>query len=312
MSPEGAGGATIDAVVSHHTDPTRSGVSRFNEVLAEQLGVPVLYLSTQPELEKLRCPLLSFKFSEIGVDERQPVERLLARSDGSLRVFLHDWSGDPLEELVVRAAESVYCGNDEVRAKAAGFSDAVETLWAPGLILDTRAFQPASISVFSFGMAHKVRTDMFRRLRDLLEATEESYALYVSNANHETATLEDARLVYEEMHGVFPRGLYFMGNLSDVAVFNYLTTTTYFAAFFASGARANNTSLASAMEHGAVVITNLDEHSPPWLRHMETVIDINQCDALPSDSLVLKEISANAMREARELGWDRLADRIRS
>ena len=83
------------------------------------------------------------------------------------------------------------------------------------------------------------------------------------------------------MREIFPRRLYFMGHLSDVAVYNQLLDTTFFAAFFRDGARANNTSLASAMEHGAVVITNLDEHSPPELRHMDNVIDIERCDELP-------------------------------
>jgi len=160
-------------------------------------------------------------------------------------------------------------------------------------------------------MAHKVRTDMFERLRRLLEATGRSYALYLSNANHETATLDDARLVYEEMQRTFPRGLYFMGNLSDVAVYNHLVQATFFAAFFREGVRANNTTVASAMEHGAVVITNLDEHSPPYLRHLDNVIDIERCDVLPDDPLELRRISVRAMETSRTLSWDRLVEVVR-
>ena len=72
---------------------------------------------------------------------------------------------------------------------------------------------------------------MFRLLRDLLDASGRSYAVYVSAANHETSSLEDAQAVFEEMHGLFP-SLYFLGNLSDVAVHNQLRRSTYFAAFF--------------------------------------------------------------------------------
>jgi len=75
--------------------------------------------------------------------------------------------------------------------------------------------------------------------------------------------------------------------------------------------RANNTSVASAMERGAVVITNLDEHSPAELRHMDNVIDLQQTDALPFDPLVLGRISVRAMETRRELGWDALVKRLR-
>ena len=161
-------------------------------------------------------------------------------------------------------------------------------------------------------MAHKIRTDMFRRLKALLDGTGESYALYLSNANHETATIEDAQLVYEEMHEIFPNRLYFMGNLSDVAVFNSLLDMTFFAAFFPGGVRANNTSVASAMEHGAVVITNLDAQSPPYLVHMENVVDVNQVDALPQDPLALRRLSVGAMETARRYDWSALANTLRA
>ncbi len=61
---------------------------------------------------------------------------------------------------------------------------------------------------------------------------------------------------------MFP-SLYFLGNLSDVAVYNELRRATFFAAFFDGGVRANNTSVAAAMETGAVVITNLDQPRRP-------------------------------------------------
>jgi histidinol phosphatase-like PHP family hydrolase len=113
------------------------------------------------------------------------------------------------------------------------------------------------------------------------------------------------------MRQIFPRRLYFMGHLSDVAVYNQLLDTTYFAAFFRDGVRANNTSVASALEHGAVVITNLDAHSPPELRHMDNVIDIARCDELPADLLTLKRISVRAMETARERSWAALIQTLR-
>src|SRR5439155_24748105 len=124
-------------------------------------------------------------------------------------------------------------------------------------------------------------------------------------------SMRDAQVVFEEMRRIFASRLYFLGNLSDIAIHNYLEQTTFFAAFFIGGVRANNTSVASAMERGAVVITNLDHYSPPEFIHLDNVIDIHQCEELPSDPLVLRRISVRAMETARERGSERLVDSLR-
>ena len=116
----------------------------------------------------------------------------------------------------------------------------------------------------------------------------------------------------EEVHETFPKELYFLGTLSDVAVYNYLQQTTFFAAFFPGGVRANNTSVASAMEFGSVVLTNLDEHSPPELVHMDNVIDIERCDELPSDRAVLERLGRRATETARARDWNALVDRLQA
>ncbi len=297
----------MDAVVSHHLNPFRSGVARFNALLAERLGVPLVGLR---EAGPVRAPLLSFKVSELGPDD----ERVLAeRLDGwALDLFLHEWRGAALERALVARAGRVLCGNRAIADAVAPLHPRVESLWTPGLILEERRIAPAELTVFSFGMAHKIRTDMFRRLRDLLEATGRSYAVHVSTANHETATMADAEAVFAEMHALFDGRAYFLGTLSDLAVVHELERATFFAAFFAGGVRANNTTVASAMERGAVVVTNLDEASPEGLRHLETVVDLEQADALPADPLELRRISVAAMEYARGRGWDRLVDVVRN
>jgi len=297
--------------VTHHRDGFRSGVARFNELLAQHLEVPIFGLFDEG-LGRLESPLFSFKFSELGPDyavlaDTVPDERWRAAA-----LYLHDFSGSDLERRAAGAARWVYCGNEQIRDEVQQLTDRCDTVWTPGLLVDDRTFAPAEISVFSFGMAHKMRADDFAKLRDLLERDGSSYALYVSTANHETASMSDAQTVFEEMHEVFPRRLYFLGNLSDVAIHNYLEQTTFFAAFFIGGVRSNNTSIASAMERGAVIITNLDRHSPPDLVHMDNVIDLEQCEQLPADPLVLRRISVRAMETARARGWDRLVERLGS
>jgi hypothetical protein len=299
----------IDAVVTHHRDGYRSGVARFNEVLAEHLGVPLVGLF-EPEAFATSCPLFSFKFSELDEAERDALLRALDARPWRGELFLHELAGDPIEERLVRAARRVHCGNQEILEGVRGLTAAAGAVWTPGLIVDDRPFRPAEVTVFSFGMAHKIRTDIFRRLRELLDASGRTYAVYVSAANHETASLRDAELVFREMHEIFPHELYFLGNLSDVAVANYLRQTTFFAAFFASGVRDNNTSVASALERGCAVITNLDEHSPPELVHMDTVIDIRRCDELPLDDLVLARLRLRALEVARARTWTQLVSAL--
>jgi hypothetical protein len=300
----------VDAVVTHHRDSFRSGVGRFNELLADRLGVPVVGIR---KLLTAGCsrPLLSFKVNELSSAEVGVLEELVETKPFEWELFLHVYDGLPVEKALVRGAAHVHAGNHEVYAQVEGLARSADTLWSPGLILDERPFAPTDISVFSFGMAHKIRTDLFERLRELLESTGRSYAVYLSAANHETTRMSDAHLIFDELHEIFPETLYFLGNLSDLAVYNYLRSSTFFASFFLGGVRANNGSVAAAMEKGAVVITNLDEHSPPEFVHLDNLIDIAQLAELPTDEGELEAISRRAAETARARGWDALVDRLR-
>jgi hypothetical protein len=306
----GASSARVEAVVTHHRDGFRSGVARFNELLASRLGVPLYGVDDEAEPGWGRS-LFSFKVSEMGDWERDALAERMRRLDWHGEVYLHDWAGLDLEREIVERARRVHCGNLEIHEQVRGLNADVDDVWTPGLLVDRRDYEHAELSVFSFGMAHKIQTEAFGRLRELLDASGRSYAVYVSAANHETSSLEDAEAVFREMHEVFPT-LYFLGNLSDVAVHNQLRTATFFAAFFPDGVRANNTTVAAAMETGAVVITNLDEHSPPEYVHLENVVDIGRCDELPTDPAVLDGIRARAVETARSRGWDALAERMRA
>lgn len=300
--------ARTTEVVTHHRDGFRSGVARFNELLAERLGVPVRSLD---ELDAVGArPLLSFKVGELDPTAEASLARWLPGA-GPYELFLHEFGGAELERRLVAGAERVHCGNAAIETAVRGLARRADVVFTPGLILDDRAFPAVELSVFSFGMAHKLHLELFRRLRELLDATGRTYALYASAANHETASLRDSASVFEELHELFPDELYFLGNLSDVAVFNYLRETTYYAAFFPAGVRANNTSVASALERGAVVLTNLDEHSPPEYRHGENLIDVMRCERLPTDPAELTAISEAALETARARSWERLVERLR-
>jgi hypothetical protein len=87
--------------------------------------------------------------------------------------------------------------------------------------------------------------------------------------------------------------------------------STFLAAFFEKGLRANNTTVNAAMECGCSVITNLDEFSPKGLVHMKNVIDINLCDRLPDADQ--NERIGRAAREVAQAqyGWDQLVAQLR-
>ena len=300
----------IDAVVTHHRDRFRSGVVGFNEELSSRLGVPMLGIDDLARGDA-RLPLLSFKPRELAPHEAELVTRAIDDPSFRWEVFLHEYAGTPLEERLVSGALAVHCGNSEIAARVERLNPRSSTLWSPALLVDRREFPAVDVSVFSFGMAHKLRIDTFRKLAALLEQSKRSFAVYASAANHETASLRDTEVVFEEMRTLFPENLYFLGNLSDVAVWHHLGACTFYAAFFPEGVRANNTTVSTAMERGAVIITNLDEYSPPELVHMHNVIDIERCSELPLDADVLRALGENARAAAAARGWDALVRAFR-
>ena len=304
----------MDCIVSYHMNPLTCGVAKFNHVLASYFGVPMLQ-AFDPELAGRRHPLFSLKFSEFSAADVERLKALLGTlpPGGSFSIFLHEFLELPLEHELVRKAAIIYCGNLELLARIRALRpDAVEA-WAPGMLFEQPRFRKSDLSVFSFGMAHKLSVGNYRKLRNQLEATGMSYCVYLSTALHEGTSFDgNFELAYKALHEIFAGNIYFLGYLSEVAIYNYLFSTTFFAAFFNRGVRANNTSVHAAMECGSVVVTNLDEHSPAPYVHQLNLIDINQAKDLPTDPRILSLISANAKAVARTFGWDRLVERIRS
>jgi hypothetical protein len=301
----------IDCIAGYHLNPWTCGIAKFNMLLARHLGVPVVGIGSE-DLDNHQTPLLSLKLSEFTPADAEALDRWVSIHAGRFELFLHAFDATEIEWRVLAAAARVYCGNRELsRTLSPARPDIVE-LFCPGTLLSPQRFQRTELSVFTFGMAHKIRVPLYRRLRDLLEATGRSYSVYVSTALHENTSFDDAFVIrFKELLSIFNGQIYFMGYLSDTAVFNQLVDCTFLAAFFEKGLRANNTSVNAAMECGCAVITNLDEDSPQGLVHMKNVIDINRCDRLPEF-----DEAARIGRGAREVahseyGWDQLVAQLR-
>src|SRR5918999_1070322 len=128
-----------------------------------------------------------------------------------------------VEHRLLLASSRVYCGNAELFSNLSPVRPDIQELFCPGTILNPQRYQQTDLSVFTFGMAHKIRVPLYRRLRDLLEATGKTYSVYVSTALHENTSFDGSFVVrFEELQAIFNGQVYFMGYLSDTAVFNHL------------------------------------------------------------------------------------------
>jgi hypothetical protein len=302
----------IDCIAGYHLNPWTCGIAKFNAILARHLGVPVVGIRAV-ELGSYRRPLLSLKLSEFSGPDIADLDIWSVAHAGQFELFLHAFEGTDIEKRLVASAGRVYCANRELFQQLDPLHHDVQELFCPGTILNPQRFERTELSVFTFGMAHKIRVPLYRRLRDLLDATGKSYVVYVSTALHENTSFDGSFVVtFEELQAIFERHVYFMGYLSDTAVYNHLMDCTFIAAFFDKGLRANNTTVNAAMESGCAVITNLDDHSPTGLVHMKNVVDINRCDRLP-DLEETRRIGLAAREIAHSrYGWDQLVAQLRS
>lgn len=306
----------MDCILSYHMNPLTCGVARFNRALADRLNLPMLPLLSE-EARKFRRPLISLKLSEFEDEDVGRLEKIVEGWDERMqpRLFFHDYTATPVEADLLRRAQTVYTGNEALELELKPLHANVVRAWCPGHLFDAVPFpDDVDISVYTFGMAHKVRADYFYRLHDVLEASGKEYCVYISAAIHEGRSLDDSfTAAYEELKRIFGKRIYFLGFISDTGLYNYLRQCTYFAAFFSSGVRANNTSVNTAMQAGAVVLTNLDEHSPEEFRHMESCIDIRQCGGeLPVDESVLSSIAKRGREVAAANGWGPLVELFQS
>jgi hypothetical protein len=252
------------------------------------------------------------KLSEFSGGDLRQLDLWVQAHTGEFDVFFHAFDGTEPERRQLLGADRVFCGNGELTAQLRPERPDAAELWCPGTILNPQRFADTELSVFTFGMAHKIRVPLYRKLRDLLEASGKSYSVYVSTALHENTSFDGAFVVtFEELQAIFNSQVYFLGYLSDTAVYNHLLDATLLAAFFERGLRANNTTVNAAMECGCAVLTNLDEHSPRGLAHMRNVLDIHTCDRLP-EVADLQRIGRAAQETIHgQYGWERLVEQLK-
>lgn len=271
----------VDAVLSYHADPISCGVTRFSQQLAKRLEVE---WGTFAHHSKF--PILSVKPSETGCyySWSMPYD-----------LFLHEPLIDPDGDLASNARR-VFAASVAIADQMRSLRPDVVPAWCPSLV-DAQPREP--ITVLSFGMATKIRAELYATLKDKLDATGEPYVIYVSAALHEGTSFADASRSFELLRQMFGSHFVFLGTLSDEAMVDRLRTSTYVAAFFEYGLRENNTSVMAAIDAGATVLTNWDAHTPHVLRMLTHQV------TSPLPHMVRRYI----LRD--EYGWDKLIKLIR-
>jgi hypothetical protein len=289
--------AVYASVVSFHTNPYTCGVARFNQALAKSLQVPIASV-LQFEASQETVSLLSLKFDEIPVEVSEQLLEDLNQESAVFDLFLHGINRSAIETKFIAKASRVIVASREYADLIAEQRKDVIALFAPGAGMSGLR-STFDITLLTFGMAHKIRSEGYRKLGAILKLDTRTFQLEISTALHDgTSFSEDFFSVGSEIGEVFDGNVNFLGFLADDEVSRRLTNADALVAFFPSGVRENNTTVLSAMAHGCAVITNLDEYSPSWMKHGESVFDVNQLAEFPSSA----ELSAVRIGAKKAVG----------
>lgn len=293
-------------IVSYHTNPYTCGVARFNQALAQTLGIGVIsvndFINRSEEL-----PLLSLKFEEIPDQVAQELVQHMLQTNSEFDLFLHGiHESEPRLKLVARARKVFVGSVDHADAIRPTRPDIV-ALFAPGAPFtgDKKSFD---LTLLTFGMAHKIRADGYRKLGEIMATDHRSVQLEISTALHEgTSFSDDFFSVNAEISEVFKGSVIFLGFLADGEVSRRLRAADALIAFFPGGVRENNTTVLSAMAHGCAVITNMDHYSPAWMKHGESIFDIDQLTTFPTSD-ELGKVRRGAIKAVEPYTFERFAE----
>ena len=274
-------------LVSYHTNPYTCGVARFNQALSAALKIPIVAMSNLSS-RTADVLLLSLKFEEISHESAEQLLSNLQASGAVFDLFLHGIVDSEIEQVFVTTARRVFVASNEYADQIRSRRADVVSYFAPGAS-DRSKNVDADLTLLTFGMAHKIRSAGYKKLGQLLSNDDRTVQLEISTALHDgTSFSEDFFSVGSEISQVFEGNVSFLGFLADEEVSRRLHAANALVAFFPSGVRENNTTVLSAMAHGCPVITNLDSYSPSWMKHDESVFDIDQLSNFPSKDSLLR------------------------
>jgi len=245
---------------------------RHRQVQHDPGAAPGSARGERPRLQHTRYhqPLVSVKLSEFSGPDLRQLDAWLRSHAGMFDTFFHALDGGETEERLIAASRRVLVGNAELVGQLQGRHP---TCGNSGAGHDPRAqrIEPTDISVFTFGMHTRSACHTTESCGTCSRRLARPTKCLCRRPFTENTSFDDTFIVrFEELQAVFNGQIYFMGYLSDTAVFNHLMDATFLAAFFENGLRANNTTVNAAMECGCAVVTNLDEYSPAGYEHGRT------------------------------------------
>jgi hypothetical protein len=297
--------AAYSSVISFHTNPYTCGVARFNQALAKSMQVPIESIS-QFVASRQKVSLLSLKFDEIPVEVSERLLEGINQESAVFDLFLHGINRSVIETKFITKASRVIVASREYADLISEQRKDVIALFAPGAGMSGLR-STFDITLLTFGMAHKIRSEGYRKLGAILKPDSRTFQLEISTALHDgTSFSEDFFSVGSEIGEVFDGNVSFLGFLADDEVSRRMSEADALVAFFPSGVRENNTTVLSAMAHGCAVITNLDGYSPPWMKHGESVFDVNQLAEFPS-SAELSAVRIGAKKAVSPYNFEQLS-----
>ncbi len=289
-------------IVTYHTDPNTCGVARFNFSLAEAFEIPVIKFSDWVDSSLSNPVLLSLKPSEMSsVDQNRALKKLEGDKLTHL-VFLHEFENTPLETMVTATAKRVVAVDRLVAEKAKLLNNEVICGFAPGISF---IFQDKGtpIRLLSLGMAHKVNGTKFGQLSRIVEIDARHFELRISTAVHEGFTVGASfSHVSDQINKNWNLPFTFLGFISDSLLNEELEMADAVVIFPMSAARESNSSILGALRFGKAVITWLDADSPRWMKHHETLFDVNAMSAFPSNTELL-QIGKNAAEVSKQFDY---------
>ena len=243
---------------------------------------------TKLAADKSDILLLSLKFEEMSTEVAQKLLVDLQVTGTKFDLFLHGIANTEIEQKFVASARRVIVATHEYADLIRSQREDVVAYFAPGAA-DAGITRSAEITLLTFGMAHKIRSEGYRKLGQLLSADSRTVQLEISTALHDgTSFSEDFFSVGSEISQVFGGNVSFLGFLADDEVSRRLHAADALVAFFPHGVRENNTTVLSAMAHGCAVITNFDSYSPTWMKHGKSVFDIDQLSTFPAKNELVR------------------------
>jgi hypothetical protein len=222
-------------------------------------------------------------------------------------LFLHGTQESESSRKLIAHARQVFVGSVEHADALRSTRPDIVALFAPGAPF-TGDRGPYDLTLLTFGMAHKIRAEGYRKLGEILTTDSRSAQLEISTALHEgTSFSDDFFSVNAEISEVFMGSVIFLGFLADSEVSRRLRAADALIAFFPGGVRENNTTVLSAMAHGCAVITNMDHYSPTWMKHGESIFDIDRLTAFPSPEELAK-VRRGAVNAVEPYTFERFAE----